>query len=153
MRLLLCISLCFLAFQVNAQGKPGVYFIAKDSIDENEYIVSRILINSASGFYYPTNVEIFIDSSLSNFGVFELEYFDSARILFNSYAIRWYIDKIYEEPDYSLKSSSQLHLKLTLANAKSLRPGLYRARAKIWLHRYNSKLKDVTSDWSYFYIQ
>lgn len=138
------------AYNQNAK----VFFIASDSISfKEDYIYSRVLIIGQKKFRYPADLVLNRDSSKSNFGVIQLETFDSVKNAFVSF---WPQVSQYFYPRENSSSTnigSNLNFSFSLVGRPVLKHGLYRARIKIPFSRYNMDWQDVTSNWSYFYVE
>jgi hypothetical protein len=136
---------------VNAQEKVQVYFIGIDTIDkeQREYL-SRVIIKSEMPYYHPLEIEIFADSSISNFGVFEIQIYDTLERQFKAYKINTHIDKI-QEPNYSTNRAKNQNFRVRLTSFGAFQFGLYRVRITIFFSKYNRDIPDKVSNWSYFY--
>jgi hypothetical protein len=135
-----------------SQKQVDVFFIANDSLRSQDYIISRLIIASKAEFNYPSNIEIFTDSANSNFGFIEVQYYHSDNNKFVNFPIRRHIDKVVEDK-YSIKASFKLNTEIDFVSQAVFKVGLYRARVKIFFSKYNRKMSDVSSNWSFFYIQ
>lgn len=153
MKTLILVLIC-LSFKSFSQP-PKIYFIAKDSLNkEQNYIIGRVLIKATNNFFYPANPEILIDSSKSDFGFTQIEKYNLDKGVFESFLPRISYDKVnWTDEINSLKEASYLNLSFGLINMSAFTTGLYRAKVRIRFSKYNRSIKDVTSDWSYFYIE
>ena len=155
MKLLLMLVIAFnmMALPVNAQQKPKVYFIANDSISQSGRIFSRVIVMSEGQFTTPKEIEVFAvaSSGVPNFGRIEIENYKAAQAKFEPYQLSTFVDRIEEQNRDQIKRAS-LNEHVGLAPAAAFTTGLYRARVKIFLSRYNT-MPDVTSEWSYFYMK
>src|ERR1700730_10130913 len=149
----LLVSLFVINEQTYSQKILHPIFIAKDSISmERNFIYSRLIIMEKFKFEYPENLEISTASG-SNFGYIEMESFDTIKRVFARYFSRTHVDLV---PDYtrtySRKSTNYLNIPFRLLPREAFDPGLYRARVRLSISRYNSGMKDAYSNWSYFFL-
>ena len=139
------------AIGLHAQSNIQVYFIANDSINISEgAMFSRAIVISKSQINRPSYVEVFLDSNISNFGYIQIEKFDTVRRIFSRIKSKIITDKVIENTDFTLLRANKFELKFKLIYTVLLNSGLYRARVKFFISRYNRNMSDIISNWSYF---
>ena len=150
---LLAFFLVFLSSATGYSQDLKVFFIANDSVSiKEEFIFSRVLITSKIKFNYPADLKLNVDSIHSNFGVVEFETYDSVKHNFISF-IPQMLQYFYPyDLNTKLNLGSKLNFSFTLLPRPAFKHGLYRSRVKIYFSRYNTGMRDATSNWSYFYI-
>ena len=149
------IVLLFLIAQQSFCQEVKTFFIAKDSLGkDDDFVISRLIILSKTEFTYPDNVYIFRDPDESDFGFAQVEKYNADNNKFVPFNSIEHIDKInWSDKNAVLKKGTSINLTFKLVNTYSCKEGLYRARVKILFSKYNRSQKDVTTEWSYFYIK